>query len=416
MKVGFIILFISLTWGGQLLAQDRCAASAYQDKEIQLDPSLREKLSAIEAFTQQQVTNRQNNRAMIAGIVKIPIVVHILYHTPDEKISDERVISQIDALNKYFRRRNADTMNTPAHFRALAADCEIEFVLAKSDPLRRYTTGITRKYTPITKWTADDQMKFSSSMGDDAWDANSYLNIWVCNLDKFAGYATAPGGDPKKDGVVIATKAFGVATNHTGYDQGKTAVHEVGHWLNLKHIWGDAYCGDDRVDDTPKQASYTVGCPTNVRITCGNAPHGDMYMNFMDFTNDACINMFTEGQKDRMRTLFDNGGARSSILVSKGLNNPLIFESPLPEEDPKWLHVKMYPNPASNELFLDFSYDIRWIGKTIFVTNLQGQNVMNVTIASKNQRIDISRLQSGLYFLAAKKDDGESIQQKFIKL
>ncbi|MBK8951796.1 MAG: hypothetical protein IPM85_05195 [Chitinophagaceae bacterium] len=107
-------------------------------------------------------------------------------------------------------------------------------------------------------------------------------------------------GDIQKDGIVISYNSFGV--NAAGvYGMGKTAVHEVGHWLGLRHIWGDAYCGDDGVDDTPRQASYTIGCPTDIRVTCGNAPYGDMYMNFMDVTNDGCLKMFTHGQKERMR-------------------------------------------------------------------------------------------------------------------
>jgi hypothetical protein len=415
MRAGFIITFFALAFSTQLSAQQRCSSSSYFQEELKNDPSLAGRINAIEAFTKQQLENKIPGRTE-GVVIKIPVVVHILYHTPAEKITDAQVASQIEALNKYFRRRNTDTANTPAYFRQLAADCEIEFQLAISDPRRRSTSGIVRKYTPITKWTADDMMKFSSSMGDDAWDTKSYLNIWVCNLDKFAGYATMPGGDDKKDGLVISYTAFGTGTGAAGYDMGKTAVHEAGHWLNLKHLWGDEYCGEDGVGDTPKQASYTIGCPTSVRITCGNGPHGDMYMNYMDFTNDACINMFTEGQKVRMRSLFAIGGARASILLSKGLAQPLIFESPLPEEDPKWLHPRLYPNPASSEINLDLAYDIRWIGKTIFVTNLQGQSVMNVVITSKNMKIDISRLQAGMYFIAAKKDDGESIKQRFIKL
>ena len=117
-----------------------------------------------------------------------------------------------------------------------------------------------------------------------------------------------------------------------------------------------------------------------------------------------------------MRALFNTGGPRSSILISKGLNPPLIAESSLPTEDPKWLHPQLYPNPASTVLNLDLAYDIRWIGQIIFVTNLQGQTIMNVTITSKNQKIDISRLQAGMYFLAAKKPDGESMRLKFVKL
>lgn len=411
----FIIALLSLTFISQLSAQQKCSSTSYQQEELRKNPSLQEKINLLEAFAAQPVENAIASRTSEV-IIKIPVVVHILYRTPNEKVTDAQVNSQIDALNKYFRRRNNDTANTPAYFRQFAADCEIEFQLASSDSRSRSTTGIIRKYTPVTKWKADDQMKFATSMGDDAWDPKSYLNIWVCNLDRFAGYSTMPGGDMIKDGVVLSYSVFGTGTGVAGYDMGKTAVHEVGHWLNLKHLWGDENCGDDGVSDTPKQASYTVGCPTNIRVTCGNSPYGDMYMNYMDYTNDACINMFTKGQKARMRALFAIGGFRNYFLSSKGLSSPLIFESPVAEADPRWLHPQLYPNPAVNEIFIDLTYDAGWIGKTIFVTNIQGQNVMNVVITSKNQKIGISQLQAGVYFIAAKKGDGESMKKKFIKL
>ena len=411
----FIIALLSLTFISQLSAQQKCSSTSYQQEELRKNPSLQEKINSLEAFAAQPVENAIASRTSEVKI-KIPVVVHILYRTPNEKVTDAQVNSQIDALNKYFRRRNSDTANTPAYFRQFAADCEIEFQLASSDSRSRSTTGIIRKYTPVTKWKADDQMKFATSMGDDAWDPKSYLNIWVCNLDRFAGYSTMPGGDMIKDGVVLSYSVFGTGTGVAGYDMGKTAVHEVGHWLNLKHLWGDENCGDDGVSDTPKQASYTVGCPTNIRVTCGNSPYGDMYMNYMDYTNDACINMFTKGQKARMRALFAIGGFRNYFLSSKGLSSPLIFESPVAEADPRWLYPQLYPNPAVNEILIDLTYDAGWIGKTIFVTNIQGQNVMNVVITSKNQKIGISQLQAGVYFIAAKKGDGESLKKKFIKL
>jgi hypothetical protein len=253
-------------------------------------------------------------------------------------------------------------------------------------------------------------------MGDDAWDAKSYLNIWICNLEQVAGYSSLPGGPDNKDGVVIDYPVFGTINTMDGFDMGKTAVHEVGHWLNLKHTWGDADCGDDNVDDTPKQSSYNQGCPSGIHISCSNGPNGDMYMNYMDFVNDACMNLFTSGQKARMRALFAPGGIRNSILSSTGLSIPLLFETPLPDESPMWLHPQLYPNPATTEMTLDLAYDIRWIGKIIKVTNLQGQTVMQITISSKNQKINISRLQPGMYFINAKKEDGDFIKQKFIKL
>jgi len=388
-------------------AQEKCATHTYTLEQFRKNPSLKNKLDVIENYYLQKSESTVAAR-IESTVITIPVVVHILYHDPSQKINDAQVIAQVSELNKYFRRQNADTVNTPAVFKNLGADCEIEFRLATSDPGRRNTNGITRKYTPVNKWMADDKMKFSSETGTDVWDPKSYLNIWVCNLDKFAGYSSVVGGPDNVDGIVIGISAF--------VNSNKTIVHETGHWLNLKHLWGDENCGDDGVSDTPKQASYTIGCPTTVRITCNNAPAGDMYMNYMDFTNDACINMFTLGQKARMRALLASGGVRNSLLQSKGLDAPLFFDIPVPVEDPKWLQPKFYPNPAKNILTIDLAYDYRWIGKTIFVTNLMGQSIMNVVISSKVQTIDISRLQPGMYILAAKREDGVSIKQNFVKL
>jgi len=336
MKTGIFSALFLLTIAGQLTAQ-RCNTFFYQQEQLKNSTGQAETMKAIESFITQHTAGIENNStAKIEGnIIKIPVVVHILYHSPSEKISNERVQSQLDVLNKCFRRQNADSVKTPVFFKPYATDCEIEFQLATSDSRSRSTTGIIRKYTPITKWAVDDRMKFSATMGDDAWDAGSYLNIWVCNLDKLAGYSSLPGNDPSKDGLVIDFDAFGTINSGSGYDQGKTAVHEIGHWLGLKHLWGDENCGDDGVYDTPKQASYTSGCPSNIRITCSNGPFGDMYMNYMDFTSDACMNLFTKGQKARMRAVFESGGPRNAIISSKGLNQPLFFEAPLPENDPK---------------------------------------------------------------------------------
>jgi hypothetical protein len=417
MKAGLIFIFIFLIFINQLTAQRKCSTVIYQQEEIRNNPSLAGKVDAIETFTRQQIATTNNSilRRNQENIIKIPIVVHILYHQPSENISDEQVFSQIAALNRDFRRKSADTANTPAVFKSLAADCEIEFQLATSDPKRKSTNGIIHKYTPIVYWQADDKMKFSVEMGDNAWDAKSYLNIWVCNLEQVAGYSSIPGGPDNKDGVVIGFPVFGTIGTMSGFDMGKTAVHEVGHWLNLKHTWGDTDCGDDLVDDTPKQRDYNQGCPSGVRISCSNGPNGDMYMNYMDFVNDACMNLFTKGQKERMRALFIPGGIRNAILSSTGLSQPLILETLLPDEPPKWLHPQLYPNPATTEMTLDIAYDIRWLSKMINVTNLQGQIVMQMTITSKNQKIDIRKLPPGMYFMNAKKEDGDFIRQKFIK-
>lgn len=402
----------------QLAAQRECFSFNYEEQQLKNNSSLKNKITEIESFIQRKLNSPSDiaGRPHTGTIIKIPVVVHILYNKAQENISDEKVFSQVQILNEIFRRRHADTVNTPHPFKSIAADCGIEFQLATSDPLRRNTTGIVRKYTPVTKWNADDHVKSSAKTGNDAWDPQNYLNIWVCNLGGMAGYSSFPGGPETEDGIVIAYSVFG-KTSKSGYDMGKTAVHEIGHWLGLRHIWGDSYCGDDWVDDTPKQAGFTPGCPTGIRPSCSSDPNGDMYMNYMDLTQDACTNLFTEGQKERMRTVFAVGGARYAMLSSYGLLPPLISQAPLPvEELPQWSHPQLYPNPASNELILDLSYDTRWIGQQIRITNAQGQYVMQLAVNSKIVKMDISKLVPGLYFLLAKKEDGTTIKQKFIKL
>lgn len=416
MRTGLLFLFWLLAFIPSLNSQKKCEAVQYTQNRLSQNIELADRQDQIEHLISRALADRQGTAARgEETIIRIPVVVHILYHHPSEKITDAQVLSQIQVLNKCFRRRNADSVKTPSYFRPVAADCGIEFQLAISDPRRRSTTGIIRKYTPVKEWVADDKMKYSSEMGDDAWDPKSYLNIWVCNLRQVAGYASIPGDELSKDGIVIGFPAFGTSASQTGYEMGKTAVHEVGHWLNLKHIWGDQYCGDDKVDDTPRQAGYNIGCPGVINITCGNGPNGDMYMNYMDLTSDACMNIFTQGQKARMRALFENGGPRQGILTSKGLNLPLISEIPVPETDPTWLHPQLYPNPASSVLTLDLTYDTRWMGKTIRVMNMAGQVVMNLTINSKILQLNISSLPAGIYLLAAKKDDGESMKLRFVK-
>lgn len=402
----------------QLYAQQRCLSFGYLHDQIQANPHLQNILTQIEEFTLQKsnLPNQSNTRTSSSPeIIKIPVVFHILYHLPEENISMQRIQEQLDVLNRDFRRRNPDTTKTPGVFAPLAADMEIEFQLAKSDPMGKSTNGIVRHYTPVKQWMSDDKMKFSSGYGDNAWDSKSYLNIWVCNLFDGLAYSAFPGSDPAKDGIVLNYQVVGNNGGYSQYDQGRTAVHEAGHWLNLRHIWGDVYCGDDYVDDTPRQGTYTAGCPEGTRLSCNNEPHGDMYMNYMDFTGDACLNMFTHGQKQRARVLFEPGGARNSLLTSKGFEEPLIFEAVLPDFYPKWLYAQVYPNPASNRLTIYFEYDARWLGKELFVIDLNGKLVMKKVINANVLELDISKLNAGIYFLRAEKED-ENILQKFIKL
>lgn len=410
------VLFILVLASLQMHAQNKCYSTEYMDQEMKNNSSLKNSLKAIEAFTMHSVENLFSNQRTSAApqIIRIPVVFHVLYNTVEENISTEKIIQQLNALNRDFRRKNSDTLKTPLAFVPLAADMEIEFYFAKSDPLGRSTSGIERKYTPVKIWSSDDKMKFKSTSGANSWDAKSYLNIWICKLQGEMGYSSLPGTELTKDGIVLSYHSVSSSANIQS-TVGRTLVHEAGHWLNLRHIWGDTFCGDDFVNDTPKQSTYTVGCQTEIRRTCGNTEAGDMYMNYMDFTDDGCMNLFTKDQKKRARSLFEIGGYRQSILVSKAFEEPVILTSALPDFYPKWNEAQLYPNPAVNSIRINLEYDDRWIGKEIQVLDMTGNILMRKMVASTNQQIDINILPAGIYFIRAQKDT-ETIMKKFLKL
>src|SRR6185295_14782111 len=251
---------VLLGWIGLLvtyIVSGQCRSFEYQQQLIQKNPALQFSYNAVQNFTRLNESSRISSD-QAGKTITIPVIVHILYHFPGENISDSLVKTQILALNKDFRKLNVDTVKIPEAFKSLAADCGIEFQLATVDSNGRATSGIIHKYTPITKWQLDDKIKLSSEMGDDGWDPKSYLNIWVGTLDRFLGYSSVPGDPADKDGVVISNTAFGIR-NSGVYGKGRTSVHEIGHWLGLKHLWGDQDCGDDGVADTPKQETFTNG-------------------------------------------------------------------------------------------------------------------------------------------------------------
>jgi hypothetical protein len=260
------------------------------------------------------------------AVSRIPVVVHVLYRTEAENIADAQVRSQIDVLNQDFRKANPDAAKVPEAFASRAADALIEFGLAVRDPAGDPTSGITRTRVSVANFdgTIDemDRAIKATAGGARAWPADRYLNVWVCSLGGgLLGYAQFPGGPAPTDGVVILNTAFGRAgTAAAPFDRGRTATHEIGHWLNLLHIWGDddtACSGSDNVRDTPNQAASNVGCPKFPRISCNNGPAGDMFMNYMDYTDDACMFMFSAGQVSRMHAAL--AGPRATILTSPGL-------------------------------------------------------------------------------------------------
>jgi len=419
MKAKLLVWLLILGNILHLNAQNRCGSSQYMNHILQSNPSLQSYQQHIEKFIQSRVNH--NSVASISArpaapvTIKIPVIVHIIYHVAEENISDDAIHSQMSALNRDYRRMNADSVNTPSCFKPSAADCNIEFELARVDPQGRATAGIERVYSPVAKWDGDDRMKYKSGYGANAWNSDSYLNIWVCNMNDLLGYSSIMGEAKELDGVVINYTVFNDLNDGGAYNSGRTAVHEIGHWLGLKHIWGDEDCGDDKVEDTPKQSTYTSGCPGGVRTSCGNAPYGDMYMNFMDYTNDPCMNLFTKGQSDRMRALFDDGGFRHSLLQSGALGEPNIQEILAPDSLQSKAAVRIYPNPAMSELTIDLRSDDRWIGSDVVITDLNGQVILHHIITTKSDKIIVTSLKPGIYLLNGNNKGGKLLL-KFIKL
>jgi hypothetical protein len=321
MKKIYLILAVLLASVGLSNAQRACGTMEHHAMMIAQDPSFQHNLENIEEHTRQTI---QNNGARI--LVNIPVVFHVVYNTAAQNISDALLNAQLAQLNQDFRKLNTDNSLTPSLFAGVAADMEINFCLAQQTPTGAATTGIIRKSTTTTAFSTNDNMKRNANGGSDAWDATKYLNVWVCNMSGgILGYAQFPGGAVATDGVVLQFNTVGSRTtpgSGAPYNLGRTATHEVGHWLNLRHIWGDATCGSDLVSDTPTHRTSNAGCPTYPKTNTCAGGGTEMTMNYMDYTDDACMYMFSAGQKARAQALFATGGSRVGLLSSIGCNAP----------------------------------------------------------------------------------------------
>ena len=316
-------LLLGLSFSLFAVAQRNCGSMDYLDQQIQADPDRAARLQEIESFTQTWI---EEHGAEDRAVVTIPVVFHVVYANSAQNITDAKVQAQIAQLNADFARLNSDANQTPAVFAALGANTEVQFCLAQRDPSGAATNGIVRRSTTVSSFSVNDAVKYTANGGSNAWPRDSYLNIWSCNLgSSLLGYAQFPGGAAATDGVVVLYSSIGsLASPGTAspFHYGRTLTHEVGHWLNLRHIWGDATCGSDLVSDTPTHNTSNGGCPTYPHYsTCSGAPI-EMTSNYMDYTNDGCMNIFTTGQKTRMQALFGTGGSRVSLANSLGCVPP----------------------------------------------------------------------------------------------
>ncbi len=355
------------------------------------DPTLQQRMQDIENFTLRKVKKMNTSQGKIVGnVIQIPVVVHVIYSNSQENISEAQIQSQIAVLNEDFRRTNSDQNSRWSQ----AADTEIEFYLAEIDALGNTTNGITRKASTKTEWGTTDAIKLASQGGVNPWNTAEYLNIWVCNIGGgILGYAQFPGGSAATDGVVISPQYFGSSDKGSNFylvapfDKGRTTTHEVGHFLNLRHIWGDGGCGvDDAVADTPLSAGANYGCAAE-STSCGSE---DMVQNYMDYSDDSCMNLYTLGQKSRMRAVLAEGGFRGSLALSdkKGVVGPCLATVPNGLNTSSITSsgvVVIWDSVAST------TYDIRYrqIGTSSWNTNAVSETSISLTGLTENTQYEV---------------------------
>lgn len=305
----FTALFIFLS---STSATEKCGTMQALDRLATTNPNVLKQIEVVENFTQKKITTPKK----ALEIITIPVIFHVVYTAPFENLSDERLMSQLDVLNEDFRKLNPNFDETLDVFKDRAADFEIEFCLAQTDPEGLPSTGVNRVFTDTTSFSVENNVKFTANGGADAWPANEYLNFWVCDLEPgLLGYAQFPGLDDVTDGIVVDYAQVG--RGFVAGTSGRTATHEVGHWLNLRHIWGDGDCTqDDLVEDTPLSDGSHSGCPLNSNTCTESESEVDMVQNYMDYSDDNCLTLFTEGQKERARVLFEESGARFALANS----------------------------------------------------------------------------------------------------
>lgn len=297
------------------VVQRNCPSERMRNEALQKNPALRQKVADLEANAEVFAKNLATGKVLADGTVEIPVVVNVLYSTAAENVSDARIAEQIAVLNADYGGTNTDISKVPTEFQGVkAGDVKVRFKLVNT--VRKSTTKSSWSPTDVD----NDRMKKASTGGIDATDTSKNFNIWVVGrmpdtLGDTLGYSSWPeDAGTWKDGVVIAAPFFGKTGTSANFNLGRTATHEVGHYLGLRHIWGDANCGNDLIADTPTQATSSSGNPTYpLYSTCGGVKRSVMFMNYMDYSNDKSLYMFTAGQKAKMQSVLSASGLRAGL-------------------------------------------------------------------------------------------------------
>jgi len=384
------IFFVSTFLTSPARGQERCASAVLEKQKSSSFGIDRQQI--FEAWMnqrRQELRKGHGSRTQNEPYV-IPVVVHVIHNGEPvgtgTNLSDEQIQSQIDVLNQDYRRLNPDAAQTPSIFQLVAGSIDIQFVLARQDPNGLPTNGIVRVQGSRSGWTINDENVFKALS---YWRADWYLNIWVVRFtDNYIGFAQLPlpgntslpgleqaSTDSLTDGVTIDYTVFGsVAGGNFNvdpqYNRGRTATHEVGHYFGLRHLWGDGTnCNTDYVEDTPPQNAVTRGCPAHPQQSCGGVK---MFQNFMDYTNDECMNLFTQDQVDRMDIVINNSPRRKTLLTSPGATDP---SGNVPVTDLALVRVQR-PGPVVCVTSVAPVLQVRNAGNTI-INNFQIERTIN---------------------------------------
>ena len=328
----FISIIYSLLLSAQenkKVANDHCGTMQALVEQFKRDPAFKKRFDQQRIIFNSTASSRiyslQNNQRTEA-IATIPVVFHVVLPN-GSTVTDQQVLAQIDTLNKDYGGTNGDSVNIPPYFKPLFGKSIIRFCLAQQGPDGLPTTGINYYSTNQTSFPNDNSVKHVATGGADAWNTEKYLNVWICPIaNSILGFSTFPNDNaPADQGVVIDYRSI-PGGSYAGYNLGKTLTHEVGHYFNLYHIWGDdngACNGTDFIDDTPNQGDFTSGTPVGVKTdNCTTVSPGVMYQNYMDYTKDFYLVLFTTSQVARMETALSL--YRSSLLTSSGCSTPVL--------------------------------------------------------------------------------------------